>query len=136
MPVTLPIEVYEALEKGLGKEDAKRVVKSLEIAISDTTDYKWKTTKDELLDAIRKEFITKELFEERLNTLEERLNTLRAELVGKTNVDKAEVKAELEKQILRLDRKFTIMFLVLLFTIIFLNQNALEFLAKLLGLIK
>lgn len=107
MPVTLPIEVYEALERGLGKEDARKIVKSLEVVISDATDYKWKTTKDELLDAIRKEFVTKEF-----------------------------LKAEIENQILKLDRKFTIMFLILLFAIIFLNQNALEFLAKLLGLIK
>jgi hypothetical protein len=51
MPVTLPIEVYEAFEKGFGKEDAKKVVKSLEATISEATEYKWKTTKDELLDA-------------------------------------------------------------------------------------
>jgi hypothetical protein len=36
------------------------MVKSLEVAISDITEYKWKTTKDELLDAMRKEFVTKE----------------------------------------------------------------------------
>jgi hypothetical protein len=45
-----------------------KMVKSLEVAISDITEYKWKTTKDELLDAMRKEFVTKEFFEERLNT--------------------------------------------------------------------
>jgi hypothetical protein len=37
---------------------------------------------------------------------------------------------------IELDRKFTIMFLVLLFTTIFLNQNALKFIAEVLGLIK
>lgn len=36
---------------------------------------------------------------------------------------------------IKLDRKFTIMFPILLFTIVFFNQNALEFIAKLIGLI-
>ena len=67
MPVTLPIDVYEVFEGSFGKEGAHKVIKSLESAISDATDYKWKVTKDELLDAIRKEFVTRELFEEKLN---------------------------------------------------------------------
>jgi hypothetical protein len=29
MPVTLPIEIYEAFEKAIGKEEAKAVIKSL-----------------------------------------------------------------------------------------------------------
>lgn len=35
-----------------------------------------------------------------------------------------------------LDRKLTIMFIILLFTTIFLNQNALTFIAQMFGLIK
>ncbi len=35
-----------------------------------------------------------------------------------------------------LDRKYLIMYLIMLFTIIFLNQNALVFIAKLLGIMK
>ncbi|MFN3739307.1 MAG: hypothetical protein ACK4TF_01375 [Thermodesulfovibrionales bacterium] len=198
MPVILPLEVYEALEKGLGKEDAKRVIHGLEATISEATEYKWKVTKDELLDAIRKEFITKELFEEKINSFrvdfkdellgairkefvtkevfEERMNALRADLEGRIenvrlemhgikadlegkienvradlegkienvradlegkieNV-RVDLKGEIRNEVLRLDRKFTVMFIILFFTIIFLNQNALEFLAKILGLIK
>jgi hypothetical protein len=41
MPVTLPIEIYEAFEKAIGKEEAKAVIKSLEMAISEATEYKW-----------------------------------------------------------------------------------------------
>ena len=165
MPVTLPIEVYETLEKGFGKEDAKKIIKSLETAISDITEYKWKVTKDELLDAIRKEFVTKELFDERINTLrvdleglriylEGKIETLkvdlggkiennRVDLGGKIENNKTSLEGKIEREVLRLenkivalDRKFTIMFVVLFFTIIFLNQNALEFLARVLGLIK
>jgi hypothetical protein len=69
MPVTLPIDVYEVFEEAFGKDSAHKVVKSLESVISDSTDYKWNVTKDELLDAIRKEFITRELFDEKLNLI-------------------------------------------------------------------
>ena len=154
MPVTLPIEVYEVLEKVVGKENAKVVIKSIESTISENTEYKWKVSKDEILDVMRKEFVTKDFFEEKLNTLRaELLGIMRqdkAELLGKidtlyekTEKDKAEIlsivernKLEVGKEILRIDRKFTIMFVVLFFTIIFINQNALEFIFRILGLIR
>ena len=172
MPVTLPIEVYEVLEKVVGKENAKVVIKSIESTISENTEYKWKVSKDELLDVMRKEFVTKDFFEERLNTLKaeisgeidalyEKTEKDKAELLGKidalyekTEKDKAELlgimqkdkaeimgiveknKLEVEKEILRIDRKFTVMFVVILFTIIFLNQNALEFIFRILGVLR
>jgi hypothetical protein len=61
MPVTLPIEVYEVLERVVGKENAKVVIKSIESTISENTEYKWKVSKDEILDVMRKEFVTKDL---------------------------------------------------------------------------
>ncbi|KJR40315.1 hypothetical protein MCHI_003790 [Candidatus Magnetoovum chiemensis] len=78
MEVTLPIEMYEAFEDALGKDNAKIVVKSLEAAMSNITDYKWKTTKDELLNDIRKEFATKG----DLQIVKEEINTLRTEMLG------------------------------------------------------
>ncbi|MBF0520852.1 MAG: hypothetical protein HQK92_14165 [Nitrospirae bacterium] len=71
MGVTLPIEIYEAFEKTLGKEDAKAVVKGLEATISDNAEYKWKTTKEELLNDLEKRFATKadlQLVETRLES--------------------------------------------------------------------
>jgi hypothetical protein len=56
------------------------------------------------------------------------LQILRAEIQA--------MEAKIEKEILRLDRKFTVLFIILLFTLIFVNQNALEFLLKVLGVIK
>jgi len=107
MPVRLPLEVYETLEKAVGKEDATAIVKSIETAISEAIDYKWSTTKEELLDAMRKEFVTKDVFNEKIENLK-----------------------------LSLDKKFTILFLILLFTIVILNINSIEFIAKLLGIVK
>jgi hypothetical protein len=56
------------------------------------------------------------------------LQILRAEIQA--------MEAKIEREILRLDRKFTVLFIILLFTLIFVNQNALEFLLKVLGVIK
>jgi hypothetical protein len=154
MPVTLPIEIYETLERTVGKEGAKAVIKSIENTISEYTEYKLRTSRDELLDIMRKEFVTKDFFEEKLNTLRVELLGImkqdKAELQGKidalyekTEKDKTELmgiieknRLEVEKEILRIDRKFTIMFVILFFTILFLNQNALEFMFRIMGLIR
>ncbi len=56
--------------------------------------------------------------------------------IADLKVDMVELKSELARVEYKLDRKFTMMFLTLLFAIIFLNQNALKFIAELLGLIK
>lgn len=62
---------------------------------------------------------------------EELLGKIEA-LYQKTEKDKAEMLLKFEK----MDKKFSIYFTLLLFTIIFLNQNALEFIAKIMGLVK
>ena len=49
---------------------------------------------------------------------------------------RVELEAKIEKEILKLDRKFTFLFLILIFAIIFLNKDALEFIARLFGLVK
>jgi hypothetical protein len=194
MPVTLPIEVYEVFEKGFGKEDAKKVVKSLEAVIGDEVVNKWHQTKEELKNELLKEVATKaelenvrleilgridkdkaellgridSLYEKtekdkaellgimrqnkeellgimkqdkaellgRIDALYEKTEKDKAELLGIMKQDKAELLGKIEIEITRLDRKFTIMFVILFFTIIFLNQNALEFLAKVLGLVR
>jgi hypothetical protein len=75
--------------------------------------------------------------------LEAKIELVRKELGGEIDKVKTEldgkidkVRAELREEILRLDRKFTILFIILFFTLILFNQNALEFLLKVLGLIK
>ena len=60
------------------------------------------------------------------------LQALRAEMQAM----EARLEAKIEREILKLDRKFTIMFIILLFAVILVNQNSLEFLLKVLGLIK
>jgi len=113
-------ELLQLLEDKLGKEEARKVASAIEIGL-DIIEKKAEAValemKLELKDELSKELANKAdiaMLEGKIVWLEEKMG----------------------KEILRLDRKFTIMFVILFFTIIFLNQNALEFLARVLGLIK
>jgi hypothetical protein len=64
------------------------------------------------------------------------MQAMEERLEAKIDKVRTELSAKIENEILRLDRKFTIMFIILFFTLILVNQNALEFLLKILGLIK
>ncbi len=61
----------------------------------------------------------------------------RSELAVKEDINtvKADI-SRLELSIVKQDKKFTVLFMITIFTVVFLNQNALEFLVRLLGLIK
>jgi len=98
MPAVLPLDAYEVLEEGLGKEGARKLVKALEVTISEAIEHRWTTTKEELLDAIRKDFITRNVFKEKMDAFEEKLNVLRTELLGKMEKDKAELLGKMEKE--------------------------------------
>jgi len=97
MPAVLPLDAYEVLEEGLGKEGARKLVKALEVTISEAIEHRWTTTKEELLDAIRKDFITRNVFKEKMDAFEEKLNVLRTELLGKMEKDKTELLGKMEK---------------------------------------
>jgi hypothetical protein len=112
MPVALPVDVYEVLEMGFGKEGAKKVIKALEATISDAIDYKWATTKEEILNAMRREFVTRDVFEERINAL----------------------KAELEGKIAKIDQKLNFMIILMFIALTLMNPVVAEILKRLLKL--
>jgi hypothetical protein len=86
----------------------------------------------ELRDELTKELASKA----DLQTLRAEMQAMEERLEAKIDKVRTELSAKIENEILRLDRKFTIMFIILFFTLILVNQNALEFLLKVLGLIK
>lgn len=120
--MNIPFEVFDLLEKRLGRDDALAVAKSIETSLSQ-------------IEARSKEIAA----QRKLEVKDELKRELRDELATKEDI--ANVRAELKEDIAnmraelaRLDKKFTVYFLVTIFTVIFLNQNALEFLARLLRL--
>jgi hypothetical protein len=136
MTLILSPEAYGRLEKRLGKEEAKDLVDGLDASVQQVVDKKIQQTLDGVKD--KADFlITQKKFELK-DELTKELAT-KADIVRFEGVHKADVirlEGEIRALKVELDRKFTIMFLILLFAIIFVNQNAIRFIAELFGLIK
>ncbi len=116
MAHAIPIDVYQLLEDKLGRDEAQKVAAAIEVGfevIEKKAEAVALQKKLEIKDELTKELVTKAEFYGEMKTLRQ----------------------EMKNEILKLDRKFTIMFIVLFFTIVFLNQNALEFIVRVLGLI-
>jgi hypothetical protein len=82
----------------------------------------------ELSDGLSKELASKA----DIQVLKAEIKTVRTEMQAmeerlEANIDKVrtELSAKIENEILRLDRKFIILFIILFFTLILVNQNAL-----------
>jgi len=89
----------------------------------------------ELRDELTKELASKA----DLLALKAEMQAIEAKIEAKIEKVRSELKEEifkLEHKLNIIDRKFTILFIILFFTLILVNQNALEFLLKVLGLIK
>jgi hypothetical protein len=124
MALLLAPDVYARLEERFGKAEAREIVKALDGAVQ-TVDKK----ADEAVQRIEHKadaLIVQKKFELK--------DELTKELATKAEI--VELKGLIKTEIVTLDRKFTIMFLILFFTTIFVNQNALKFIAELLGIIK
>jgi molecular chaperone GrpE (heat shock protein) len=146
MARAIDLELLQLLEDKLGKETARKVAQAIEIGLEVLEKRAEELAiqkKLELRDELTKELASKadllalraemQAMEQRL---EAKIELVRKELGGEIDKVRTELSAKIENEILRLDRKFTIMFIILLFAVILVNQNALEFLLKFLGLIK
>jgi hypothetical protein len=120
MPRVIDLELLQLLEDKLGKEEARKVAQAIELGLEVL-----EKRAEEL--ALQKKLELKDELTRELASKAD-LQILRAEIQA--------MEAKIEKEILRLDRKFTILFIILFFTLILVNQNALEFLLKVLGVIK
>jgi hypothetical protein len=131
MARAIDLELLQLLEDKLGKETARKVAQAIEIGLEILEKRAEELAiqkKLELRDELTKELASKA----DIQVLKTEIQALRAEMQAM----EARLEAKIEKEILKLDRKFTILFIILLFAVILVNQNALEFLLKVLGLIK
>jgi len=138
MARAIDLELLQLLEDKLGKETARKVAQAIELGLEVMEKRAEELAiqkKLELRDELTKELASKA----DLLALKAEMQAMEAKL--ETKIEK--VRSELKEEILKLehklniiDRKFTIMFIILLFTFILFNKDALEFLLKVLGLIK
>jgi len=71
-----------------------------------------------------------------ISRLEGKMQSEITRLEGKIETEISRLEGKIEKEILRLDRKFTILLTGIFFTIVFLNQNTIEFILKLINFFK
>ncbi|CUS97695.1 hypothetical protein [Candidatus Chrysopegis kryptomonas] len=142
MPITIPAEVYIEFEEALGSERAKKIVLALEKVIDYEIVNKWSQTKFELRDELLKEIATKKELDAlrgeiyaKIESIDSKIDSVKNELNSRIESVRVELRKEIENMALKLERRFTILFIILLFTIILLNRDALEFILKLLKLI-
>jgi multidrug resistance efflux pump len=153
MARAIDLELLQLLEDKLGKEEARKVAQAIELGLEILEKRAEELAiqkKLELRDELTKELASKadiqvlkteiQAVRAEMQAMEQRLEAkielVRKELSGEIDKVRAEFSAKIENEILRLDRKFTILFIILFFTLILVNQNSLEFLLKVLGLIK
>jgi hypothetical protein len=135
MARAIDLELLQLLEDKLGKETARKVAQAIELGLEVLEKRAEELAiqkKLELRDELTKELASKA----DLQVLRAEMQAMEERLEAKIDKVRTELSAKIENEILRLDRKFTILFIILLFAVILVNQNALEFLLKVLGLIK
>ena len=140
--MNLPLEIYDTLERKLGREDAMAIAKSIERSLGhieqrsyDVAAQRKLEVREELRVEMRDELATKA----DMAKLQADMASLRGEIQADLAKLQGYVDARFEQvntRFERLDKKFTLMFGVLVFLIIFLNQNALEFILKVVGILK
>jgi predicted transcriptional regulator len=131
MAYVIDYELLEKLEQKVGKEEAKKIAQTIEL-IYNELDKKSESLaqqkKLELKDELTKELATKA----DIDMVYQKLELLKTELEAK--IDKEVLK--LQNDIQKLDKKFTTMFIILAFIIIFINKDAIELIIKLLPFAK
>jgi len=113
----IPYDLYEILERKLGKEEAKEVAKLIEKSlekIEEKAKEEKEIVKIQIKEELKEELLTKGEFYAEIKRLEEKIT-------------------KLEKT---LDLKIRIWFILVIALILFTNKGTLEWLLKLLGLIK
>ena len=135
MAYVIDYEFLEKLEQKVGKEEAKKIAQTIEI-IYNELDKKSESLvqqkKLELKDELTKELATKA----DIDMVYQKLELLKTELEAKIEISHKELEAKIEKEILKIDRKFTIMLIILAFLVIFINKDAIELIIKLLPFAK
>ena len=127
---TVPLELYKLFEKKLGKEEAEEAIKLVEEAlraIEENAKAQKVILKAELKDELRKELITKEEFYGETGKIRQEMETIRQEI---KNLD---TKIEFVRREMRI---LFILFYVMLAFMILLNKGTIEFVFKVLELIK
>jgi DNA relaxase NicK len=128
MAYGIPLEIYQMLEKVLGKEDVKKAVEILQKSINESLESSEEKLKISISEDLKKELASKYDVE----LLRQEMKTLEVEFKKEIDV----VRKEIEITRLEFKKDLRIAVIILIAIIVILNQNSLELLAKLFGIVK
>ena len=142
MPNIIKIETLQFFEDRLGKEEGRKVAEVLERAYEEMEKKAESLAiqkKLELKDELTKELATKEDIARLEGMIKS--ETSRLEGMMKSEISRLEglIKSEtlkLENKLTQLEKKFTLMIFALFFVVIFLNQNTIEFILKIINVVR
>lgn len=133
--MNLSLEIYDILERRLGRDDAMAVAKSIEESLSHVEERSKEIANQRKLE------VKEELKSELRDTLATKADI--AELAGATKADIAELAgatkeaiAEIKTDISKLEGKMNVRFVATIAVILFVNKDALMLMAHLFGLVK
>lgn len=131
MGYAIPLDIYTRLEEKLGKESAEVITSALETTIKEAIREGRESLKYEVSEELKKELASKydvALVKKDIDVVRKEIDVVRKEI----NV----VRKEIEMVRLEFKKDLRITTIILLAAIVFLNQNSLEFIARILGLLK
>jgi hypothetical protein len=135
MAYGIPLEIYQMLEKVLGKEDAQKAVDILQKSINESLESSEEKLKISISEELKKELASKYDVE----LLRQEMKTLEVEFKKEIDVVRREidiVRKEIEITRVEFKKDLRIAVIILIAIIVILNQNSLELLAKLIGIVK
>lgn len=135
MAYSIPVEFYEILEEKVGREVASKLVKVLEESIKNSMDENLERQKIIISEELKRELASKYDIELLRKELENKIDRLETKLENKINKVEAEITiVRKDVEVVRKELRF--MFMLLAVIVLAVNQNALEFIAKIFGFIK
>jgi hypothetical protein len=143
MAKAIDLELLQLLEDKLGKDEARKVAQAIELGLEVLEKRAEELAIQKKLEL--KDELTKELASKAdLQVLRAEMQAMEQRLEAKIELVKKELDGKIEREILKLEHKLEhkfniIMFFIIISTLIILfsiNKDALEFLLKVLGLIK
>jgi uncharacterized protein involved in exopolysaccharide biosynthesis len=150
MARAIDLELLQLLEDKLGKETARKVAQAIELGLEVMEKRAEELAiqkKLELRDELTKELASKadiQVLKAEIQTVRAEMQAMEQRLEAKIELVRKELDGKIEREILKIEHKLEhkfniIMFFIIISTLIILfniNKDALEFLLKVLGLIK
>jgi hypothetical protein len=150
MARAIDLELLQLLEDKLGKDEARKVAKAIELGLEVMEKRAEELAiqkKLELRDELTKELASKadiQVLKTEIQAVRVEMQAMEERLEAKIELVRRELDGKIEREILKLEHKLEhkfniIMFFIIISTLIILfniNKDALEFLLKVLGLIK